>query len=126
MENAEKNINQRIPFKAGVGIDLCETAGFESRPFFGNEKFYKKFFTGKEIKYCLSKFNPPEHFAARFAAKEAMIKAGNLKLKDLKKIEIINMKNGAPRIHCGLVGRRKKIISLSHAKNAAIAIVILC
>lgn len=105
----------------GIGIDMVDIGNFKKLPLKSNTNFYKKIFTTMEIAYCGSKANPYQHFAARFAAKEAIIKACGLKLKDLINIEIINNKDGAPSAKVkGKLG--KFLISLSHTKNEAIAI----
>ena len=78
-------------------------------------------FSEKEISYCLSKADPYPHFAARFAAKEAIIKASGLKLKDLINIEVSNDKYGIPKAK--IKNKKGKfLISLAHTRNQAIAI----
>ncbi len=109
----------------GIGADICEISRFRKMPYNGHKSFYNKIFSKAEIDYCLSKAHPEQHFAARFSAKEAFIKAGGLKLKDLKKIEIVNKKNGQPQISYGGFGGRM-LLSLSHTNNTALAVVILC
>ena len=55
-----------------LGIDCTEISRFRD---YHNDKLFKKIFTEKEIKYCLSKSQPSQHFAVRFAAKESVYKA---------------------------------------------------
>src|SRR4028118_519629 len=59
----------------GIGVDIVETTRIEhSLERFG-ERFLHRVFTGGEIEYCQSMKYPARHFAARFAAKEAVSKA---------------------------------------------------
>lgn len=84
-----------------------------------------RIFTEAEIKYCESKFRPMEHFAGRFAAKEATIKAlsgfiSNLKLKD---VQILNDSSGKPyvKLNTEYPTSLKIKLSLSHTSELAIA-----
>lgn len=82
-----------------TGIDIIEVDRIEESINSLGEKFLKRIFTDYEIKYCNSKNNMKyQHFAARFAAKEAVFKAisSNLKSKyEIKwtDIEIRNDEN---------------------------------
>ena len=102
-----------------IGVDLVEIKRFRKMPYKSNQSFYQKIFTAKEIKYCLSKADPYQHFAARFAAKEAVLKTLNQSVYRAKNIEIINDKDGAPVVKTG--SRKKILISLSHSDEYAIA-----
>ena len=59
----------------GIGIDLVDVRRMESIIFRWHEKFLRRVFTEKEIRYCNNKKNPAQRFATRYAAKEAFIKA---------------------------------------------------
>lgn len=96
--------------------------------------FINRIFTSKEIAYCESKkMQKYQHYAARFAAKEATFKAISEQIKDKysiewKNIEIINNKNGKPEVQ--LTGIELKNvesmdISISHCKKYAVATVTL-
>lgn len=100
-----------------IGVDIENISRFKQLPFSSNQEFYKKIFTPKEIEYCLSKAEPYQHFAARFCAKEAFIKANNETITDIASIEITSNK-GKPELYY-----KGKIfpISLSHDKDQAIA-----
>ena len=102
----------------GVGIDIEAVERFRKKDYKNNRPFYDKIFTSREIRYCLAKADPSQHFAARFAAKEAVVKAINRRKVDLKKIEIINNKDGKPTVKL----QTKLLVSLSHTKDYAIAI----
>ena len=107
----------------GIGIDIFQVKYFRQKPFKSNTDLYGKIFTKKEIKYCLAKNDPCQHFAARFAAKEAIIKAGGLRLASMNSLEISNNKTGRPYVEI----KKHKVnilISLSHTKNYAVAFAI--
>lgn len=105
----------------GMGVDIEEVKRFRKLPYEGNKSFYKKIFTSAEIKYCLSKANPEQHFTARFSAKEAVLKCLQNTVYKVLDIEIINNKNGAPSVK--VKGQKGKfIISLSHTKDQAVVI----
>ena len=112
-----------------TGIDIIEVSRIKKAIENSNEMFLKKVFTEKEIEYCNSKkTNKIESFAARFAAKEACLKAISDLLENKfditwKEIEIENAKSGKPVIK--LYKNLKEIesidVSLSHIKDYAIA-----
>ena len=105
-----------------IGIDIEEISRFTKIQYKNKKSFYKRIFTEDEIKYCLSKSNPYPHFAVRFCAKEAAIKALNIKKIKVHDIEIKMIKN-KPTIL--LPNDRKGKVSLSHSINYAIAIVMI-
>ena len=97
--------------------------------------FRSRIFSAREISYCEQKKYPAQHYAARFAAKESIIKAlGNdavssfIRLRDL---EIINGSSGKPEVflrgQAKTLTQRKGIkeikVSLSHCKTHAVAVV---
>ncbi|MDO8467201.1 MAG: holo-ACP synthase [bacterium] len=104
----------------GIGVDLAEVGRFRKMPFKRHSDFYKKIFTASEIKYCLSKENPYPHFAARFAAKEAVLKCIQGTIYKILDVEIFNDKNGAPSVKVKKQ-RGRFLVSLSHTKDHAIA-----
>lgn len=119
----------------GVGIDNIEVKRIKKQ-IDGSSKFKEKIFTAKEIEYCESKKNYAESFAARFAAKEAFLKAIGTGWSDglqFKDIEILNDERGKPMVH--LQGKAKQIIldneinniqvSITHLKKIASAIIII-
>ena len=105
-----------------MGVDIEETKRFSTNTYNNHKTFYKKIFTENEIRYCLSKVNPHLHFAVRFCAKEAAIKAIDDRKISLQDIEI-KIKKNKPKIilPLGLKGN----VSMSHTKNIAIATVII-
>lgn len=118
----------------GLGIDIIEIARIKESIDNYGERFLRKVFTDEEIIYCYSKFNKYQHFAARFAAKEAVYKAlasgwkEGLRWKD---IEIQNDTSGMPSIKPS--GKLKSFlsenaelkISLSHSDNYVTSVAII-
>lgn len=98
------------------------------------EKFLNRVFTKKEIEYCESKHNAKyQHYAARFAAKEAAFKAVSRLLNDKysigwKNIEVTNDENGRPKIEfieMNIEQIKGIDISISHCKEYATANVVI-
>ena len=113
-----------------IGVDMVEIARFQQLRYLSNKQFYKRVFTPKEIKYCLSFSNPAPHFAVNFAGKEAIYKAVNMFCDaKLNTIEILRDENGAPEVNLHL-GNKKETdmvhvkVSLSHSLSHAIAFAI--
>ena len=118
-----------------VGIDLIETARIARQLRAGNKRFLARVFTRAEAAYCLSMARPAQHLAARFAAKEAVMKAlrtGWAKGVGWTQIEIRRGKDGAPALRlAGAAAKRAKalrirkwLVSLTHAEGIAAAITI--
>ncbi len=105
---------QRI---VGIGIDIEKIQRFRDIPF--EDAFYKKYFTAQEIEYCVNTADPAPHFAARFAAKEAVIKAWPEPI-GTDRIEIFNAENGAPSVRRIEEGT-DILLSLSHDEAEAVA-----
>lgn len=59
----------------GIGFDLVQVSRVEDALRRWGERFQNKVFTPGEVRYGLKKRNPARHYAARFAAKEAFVKA---------------------------------------------------
>ena len=104
-----------------TGIDIEEISRF--RGALSNRELLKNVFSEREVDYCRAKPNPERHLAARFCAKEAVIKATGTKA-GFSQIELLNDKSGKPFI-C-IKGRRSKKIrcSISHSEKYAVALVI--
>jgi holo-[acyl-carrier protein] synthase len=115
---------------AGIGVDIETISRFRGLNLEKDASFLYKLFTEKELEYCFSAGNPAEHLAARYAGKEAVIKAlGQLdrSVSDYRDIEIVNGKRGVPGAHIlkeGFAGLNI-LLSLSHSQEAAIAFVIV-
>lgn len=95
-----------------------------------NSIFLKKVYTEKERDYCFSKNKIEQHLAARFAAKESIIKAFysmNKVFLNFKDIEILNNLDGTPFVNLLIDESEKYIckISLSHGHEDAVAFCLL-
>jgi len=106
----------------GIGIDIVEINRFKELDFSKNHSFYEKNFLKSEIEYCLKYEDCYRHFAAKFAVKEAVKKSikENISLIDIKTnhIEI------KPVVTIPKKEKYQFLVSLSHEKNYAIAVVI--
>lgn len=116
----------------GIGIDVVEVSRIKSSLDEFGLKFQEKIFTAREQEYCQKQKRPELHFAARFAAKEAIAKAFGTGIgKDIGwlDLEIIRRPSGEPQVKLSTVAQdfanRRKVkdimISLSHAKHYAAA-----
>jgi holo-[acyl-carrier protein] synthase len=120
----------------GIGIDAIEVQRIAKSIETYGDQFVRRIYSESEIAYCANKPHAAEHFAARFAAKEAYAKAigtGVRKYFIWKEVEVGRHSYGRPYIvlseRMREVARRitKKDIriqlSLTHTKNIAEAIV---
>lgn len=114
------------------GTDIIEISRIRESIENTNERFLEKIYTENEIKYCESKNEQKyQHYAARFAAKEATFKALSKYLEEKhvewKNIEVLNNESGRPSIN--FVNKELEEIesidiSLSHCKRYAVANVV--
>ena len=105
-----------------IGTDIVDINRFRKKEYKENKKFYEKIFTKSEIKYCLSFKNNSEHFAGKFAIKEAVKKS--IKEKISFKEIITDHDNSRPKIILKKKLNYRFLISVSHEKDFAIAMVI--
>jgi holo-[acyl-carrier protein] synthase len=116
----------------GIGIDLVSIVRIERAVERWGQRFLGRVFTEGEIDYCEMKHRPGRSLAARFAAKEAFIKAvsgGRGRGIRYRDIEVVVDSDGVPRIETrgtalAAAGHRGVSVSLAHEDNLAIAIVI--
>jgi holo-[acyl-carrier protein] synthase len=121
---------------SGIGIDLIEVDRVAERVGRGNG-FKELVFSAGEIEYCEKMANPAEHYAVRFAAKEAFFKAlgtGWQNGTSFNEVEVAHDEKMKPCIrllgntaaHLSVIVDIDKIlVSLSHIKTVATAIVII-
>src|SRR5688572_11753820 len=105
-----------------IGVDIVEIPRIEKSV--GNARFLKRVFTAGEIAYCRARKNSAQHFAVRFAAKEAVWKAvGEPRLLH-RDIQVRNKANGKPEVvfpkRFAKLAKRVSI-SLSHGREYAVA-----
>lgn len=114
----------------GVGIDMIEVKRVQEK-IEKKSGFREMVFSENEINYCEKKFNKFEHYAGRFAAKEAFLKAVGTGLTSeiaLNEIEILNNNSGKPQLSLLSninIEYSKIFVSISHLKLIASAIVII-
>ena len=120
----------------GTGIDIAETDRIaHSLERFGR-RFTERVFTADEIRYCESKANKVERYAARFAAKEAGMKAigtGWSRGVRWQDFEVGRMPGGRPTLifhgrageFLAKLGATRTHLSLTHTKGMAMAVVVL-
>ena len=117
----------------GVGIDLVDVGRME-RILARRPRFAERVFTAAEWDYCRRHAHPAEHAAARFAAKEAVVKVlgtGVFSVR-LGEIEVTRGAGGGPSL--ALTGRaaqlaaelgvQRWLVSLSHTDGVAGAVVV--
>jgi holo-[acyl-carrier protein] synthase len=117
----------------GVGVDLCEVDRMR-RVLARTPGFAARVFTEDEQAYCRRRRDPVERFAARFAAKEAVLKAmgAGVGACALREIEVVREESGAPSLvlhgaAANLAAARgiaRWHVSLSHTSRVAEALVI--
>ena len=116
--------------RTGTGIDLLEVDRVRREIRRGGRAFLEAAFTPGEIAYCEGKRYPARHFAARFAAKEAVLKAlgmGGLDLSVWRLVEVVRDAEGRPgirlhgRVRAFARRRRVRSIAVSLAHTAAMA-----
>lgn len=117
----------------GTGIDLVENDRMRETLARWGSRFKNRVFHPAEQTYCNGKADPPSHYAARFAVKEAVTKAigtgigPHIGWLDMEVVR--NEETGAPSVRFGpavaqMISDRKireVLISLSHTRNYAVA-----
>ncbi|HUI11812.1 MAG TPA: holo-ACP synthase [Bacteroidota bacterium] len=117
----------------GIGVDIIEIDRIRRSIESTGMGFLGKVYTDGEIAYCDAKAHRYQHYAARFAAKEALSKAlstgwaGEFRWKD---VEVVNEPSGQPRftLH-GTLGARLAatdvMLSMSHSDTHVVAMVVI-
>ena len=117
----------------GIGVDLTPISrmrrAFDAHP----ERLEARLFTDAERAYCRARANAGQHFAARFAAKEAALKALQVP-EGLRwhELEVVNDDGGAPAFRlsgnaaaaAAKIGVKRLHLSITHADDAAVAFVV--
>ncbi len=123
-----------IPFQ--LGLDIVSVPRMREAIERQGARFLNRIFTKAEQAYCEKKRNKFENYAARFAAKEAVIKAkkGGRGRYAFRDIEVVRGLKGEPSIQLtpqareklGISPRAKFELTLAHEREFAVAAVILC
>lgn len=120
----------------GTGVDIAEVGRIRAAVKRHGDRFLKRVFTPAEVSYCLSKANAAERLAARFAAKEAGMKAIGTGLSHgvtWQSVEVVRYPGQRPTLAfsgkaaeiAARMGCKRTHLSLSHTADQAIAHVIL-
>lgn len=120
----------------GIGVDIIEIERIAELRQRHGERFRDILFLPEEAEYCLKRAKPDECFAARFAAKEAVMKAlgtGWAEGVAFTGIEVVRLEGGKPeiRLHGSTADKARQLgagkihLSLSHSMKTAIAQVII-
>jgi holo-[acyl-carrier protein] synthase len=120
----------------GTGIDIADVDRIEHSIARFGRRFIERIYTAEEIRYCESKANKAERYAARFAAKEASMKAigtGWSRGVRWQDFEVQRVPGGRPTVvfhgkageYFAKLGAKRAHLSLTHTKGMAMAVVIL-
>lgn len=117
----------------GLGVDMVEVGRIKKALDRWGERFLRRVFTSEERSYCTRKAFPEQSLAARFAAKEAVLKAMGTGLSvgiRWTDVEIVNDKSGKPEVRLEKkitqrIDNKRILLSISHTKEFAIAQAIL-
>lgn len=115
----------------GIGVDTIEVARFADalarRP-----RLAERCFTPDEVAYCGGRVHPAQHYAVRFAAKEAIGKALGVGMRRWQEAEVVRGRFGAPeaQLHGRLARRGEQLgivrihLALTHSRTDAVAVAV--
>lgn len=113
-----------------IGIDVIENERF-ALAMDRHPRIIERVFTPAEREYCLSRPNPVQHFAARFAAKEAVGKALGTGVGFWKEIEIVSgggkpavRVTGSMEVAAAEAGAAGLSVSMSHCGSVSVSVAI--
>lgn len=120
----------------GVGFDTVDVSRIQKNIRLRGDRFLNKIYTKGEQDYCQKKAHPEKHFASRFAAKEAFLKALGIGLSEgisWQDISVRSTPKGAPSLKlkgaalkkANKMGVKNFFLSLSDEKNLSFAFVVL-
>jgi len=120
----------------GIGVDIVEVARIRRAVDRYGDRFLRRVFTEREVRYCKRCVRPEQRFATRFAAKEAALKALGVGWRmgvRFTEVEVTNNELGAPSVAFSgralelsrRLGAERIHVSLSHHQRFAVAHVIL-
>ena len=119
----------------GIGFDTTDIGRISATIERYGDRFHRRLFTSGEIEYCLRRRVPAIHFAGRFAAKEAAMKAlgtGRSRGVLWRDIEVVRQ-GGPPRLHFHGGARRRleamggssALLTITHSADLAMALVLV-
>jgi holo-[acyl-carrier protein] synthase len=119
----------------GLGLDAADIPRIAATIERYGERFLRRVFTEGEIAYCMRRREPATHFAGRFAAKEAGMKAlGTGHSQDVLWHDVEVVRRGGPpqlQLHGGAarrfaaMGARSSLLTITHSDTLALAQVLL-
>ena len=120
----------------GMGTDLVEIERIQRSVERFGDRFLRRVYTAGEIAYCTRKKNFAESFAARFAAKEAGAKALGTGISfgvSWTEFEVVRERTGKPSLRLSgraaqiaqRLGVARTVVSLTHTRGLALAVVVL-
>jgi holo-[acyl-carrier protein] synthase len=106
----------------GTGIDIIEIDRIQRAVERWGDGFLKHVFTPAEIEYAKKFKFPYQHYAGRFAAKEAIFKAMGIPHLSWHDVTIVNDDSGKPVCHYNSTNfKHRLLISISHGRDYAVA-----
>ncbi|MGH3116685.1 MAG: holo-ACP synthase [Vicinamibacterales bacterium] len=119
----------------GIGLDATELARIDDVLRRHGDRFMRRVFTDGEIEYCTRRRFPAPHFAGRWAAKEAAMKAlgtGHARGVLWRDVEVVR-RGGPPQLqlhgaaarHAARLGVTRALVTITHCETLAIAQVLL-
>jgi holo-[acyl-carrier protein] synthase len=120
----------------GTGVDITDVSRIKAAVERFGDRFLERVFTPEEVRYCTAKANPAERLAARFAAKEAGMKALGTGLRygiTWHDVEVVRQPGGRPAVRFSgkaaefaeRLGCKRAHLSLTHTAEQAMAFVVL-
>ena len=116
-----------------IGVDLVDVSRMRQAILRWGEGFLRRVFTPREIAFCESSSSKYERYAARFAAKEAVVKAlgtGFRRGVFCTQVEIVDNEHSTPHVELhgkarDIAGPADILLSLSHERATAVAVVFM-
>ena len=122
----------------GIGMDLVEVARIERMIREKGDRALRRLFTPREIEYAARRVHPAQHYAARFAAKEAAYKALSgdddvARAVGWRDVEVVPTADGRPTLEfhgaaaqrAAMLGVARALVTLTHTDGVAGAMVVL-
>jgi holo-[acyl-carrier protein] synthase len=117
----------------GIGVDVVEITRMQKAIDEWGNTFLEKIFTEKELSYARARQNSVQHFAGRFAVKEAVAKALTTGWSEgfrWKDVEIENDKSGKPSVKlyghvADLLRKNRVFVSISHSENVVVGFAVI-
>ncbi|MBI5595176.1 MAG: holo-ACP synthase [Elusimicrobia bacterium] len=106
-----------------MGLDIVEIARVKKAAL-STPRFLKRVFSRAEIRYCMGKKSPWQHFAVRFAAKEAIFKALGMAGVTLPDISVARDATGRPSAIVSGKPAPGIALSLTHSEHYAAAVAV--